>query len=165
VNTMMDKATLDLHLAYTNWATRRLLNAAAAIPAEQLVHNFNTADRNIVGTLAHVFAADRIWLDRVNGRRRSMFIEDRDRDLSVLESEWPALHAAWRQWLENYNEDLNQPIAYHDMKGNLHQNLPWQIILHVVNHGTHHRGQVSGFLRVLGHTPPPLDLIVFYRGL
>jgi uncharacterized damage-inducible protein DinB len=33
----------------------------------------------------------------------------------------------------------------------------------VVNHGTHHRGQVSGFLRVMGHTPPPLDLVFYYR--
>jgi len=41
----------------------------------------------------------------------------------------------------------------------------WQILLHVVNHATHHRGQVSGFLRAMGHTPPPLDLIAFYRTL
>jgi uncharacterized damage-inducible protein DinB len=35
----------------------------------------------------------------------------------------------------------------------------------VVNHGTHHRGQVSGFLRSMGHTPPALDLIAYYRQL
>jgi uncharacterized damage-inducible protein DinB len=161
----MDKAILDQHLAYTSWATNHLLKAVAGIPPENLVHNFNTADRNIVGTLAHVFAADRIWLDRVNGRRRPAFIEERDRDLSVLQSEWPGLHSAWRHWLENYNNDLNEPLAYPDMQGKLHQSPAWQIILHVVNHGTHHRGQVSGFLRALGHTPPPLDLIRFYRGL
>jgi len=34
-----------------------------------------------------------------------------------------------------------------------------------VNHATHHRGQVSGFLRAMGHAPPPLDLIAFYRTL
>ena len=39
----------------------------------------------------------------------------------------------------------------------------WQIVTHVVNHGTHHRGQVSGFLRTMGHTPPPLDLSFYYR--
>ena len=36
-------------------------------------------------------------------------------------------------------------------------------LYHVVNHGTHHRGQVSGFLRTLGRTPPVIDLAYFYR--
>jgi uncharacterized damage-inducible protein DinB len=34
-----------------------------------------------------------------------------------------------------------------------------------VNHGTHHRGQVAGFLRAMGKAPPPLDLMAFYREL
>jgi len=45
---------------------------------------------------------------------------------------------------------------------------PWrqplgQLVLHVVNHGTHHRSQVSRFLRVMGHVPPKLDLVSYYR--
>jgi uncharacterized damage-inducible protein DinB len=36
-------------------------------------------------------------------------------------------------------------------------------LLHVVNHGTHHRGQVAGFLRSMGRKPPVLDLIAYYR--
>ena len=163
---MIDRATLDRQLAYTIWATNHLLNAAAAIPPEQLLHDFHTADKNIVGTLAHVFAADRVWMDRVQGRPRTVFIEDRDRNLSVLREEWPPLHAGWRQWLGALEEHkLDERISYQDMQGNPYQSLPWEIILHVVNHGTHHRGQVSGFLRALGHVPPPLDLIRFYRGL
>jgi uncharacterized damage-inducible protein DinB len=51
------------------------------------------------------------------------------------------------------------------MRGN-----PWrqplgQLVLHVVNHGTHHRGQVSGFLRAMGHVPPKLDLVSYYRNM
>jgi len=38
-------------------------------------------------------------------------------------------------------------------------------VLHVVNHGTHHRGQAAGFLRAMGYVPPPLDLIAYYRTL
>jgi uncharacterized damage-inducible protein DinB len=163
---MIDKATLDRHLAYTTWATNHLLNAAAAIPPEQLLQDFRTADKNIVGTLAHVFAADRVWLDRVNGRRRTAFIEDRDRNLDTLRKEWPVLHQSWREWLAGLQEQqIQEPIAYQDMAGNPYRSLPWEIILHVVNHGTHHRGQVSGMLRALGHAPPQLDLIRFYRGL
>ncbi|HZO83672.1 MAG TPA: DinB family protein [Verrucomicrobiae bacterium] len=160
----MDKTGLDRHLQYTAWATSRLLKAANTIAPDQLLHDFKTSDRSIVGTLAHVFAADRIWLDRVTGRQRAAFIEDRDRDLKVLCDEWPKLHIAWREWLASYSRHLNSDaIAYTNLKGDPFTSTATEIILHVVNHGTHHRGQVSGFLRMLGHTPPPLDLIAFYR--
>ena len=123
-----------------------------------------TSDRSILGTLAHVFAADRVWFDRVIGHQRAAFIEDRDRDLKVLYDEWPKLHTAWREWLASYSRDLNNDsIAYTSLKGDPFTSTATEVILHVVNHGTHHRGQVSGFLRMLGHTPPPLDLIAFYR--
>jgi uncharacterized damage-inducible protein DinB len=163
---MIDKATLDRQLEYTAWATRRLLDAVLSIPPEHLTHDFKTADRTIVNTLAHVFAADRVWLDRVNGRARAAFVEDRDRDVNVLREEWPALLTQWRRWINALDETLvGEPIGYKDFAGNPHKTPPWEIILHVVNHGTHHRGQVAGFLRTLGHVPPPLDMIRFYRNL
>jgi uncharacterized damage-inducible protein DinB len=39
----------------------------------------------------------------------------------------------------------------------------WQIVMHVVNHGNYHRGQVSRLMREAGFTPPSTDLIIFYR--
>jgi uncharacterized damage-inducible protein DinB len=50
-----------------------------------------------------------------------------------------------------------------DLRGNTWTQPFWQLVLHVVNHATHHRGQVSGFLRAMGRVPPPLDLVAFYR--
>lgn len=61
--------------------------------------------------------------------------------------------------------DWNQVIAYRDTKGNPYASPVWQILLHLTNHGTYHRGQVSNMLRQLGRTPAPQDLIVYYRSL
>lgn len=152
------------HLDYTAWASKRLVDAVAGLPPEELTRDFQTADRSIIGTLAHVYAADRIWLDRVTHAMAAPFITDADRSLRVLTSEWPALSERWRQWaLTLTDEGAAANLTYKDTKANLYTQPLWQIILHVVNHGTHHRGQVSGFLRALGHTPPPLDLVAFYR--
>jgi uncharacterized damage-inducible protein DinB len=152
------------HLAYTAWASRRLLDAVAQIPSEQLTRDFQTADRNVIGTLAHVFAADRIWLARVTGATPGAFLTDADRHLPVLQKDWPELHARWQQWAAQLtDESVRSIVEFKDTKGNPHRLVLWQIILHVVNHGTHHRGQVSGFLRSMGHTPPPLDLALFFR--
>jgi uncharacterized damage-inducible protein DinB len=152
------------HLEYTAWASKRLLDAVTGLSPEQLTRDFQTADRSIVGTLAHVYAGDRVWLARVTHAAPGSFISDADRDLSVLVREWPALLDRWRQWAAPFSDqDILAPVSYKDLKGNSYSQPAWQIVLHVVNHGTHHRGQVSGFLRAMGQTPPPLDLMAFYR--
>ena len=161
----MSPAILELHLDYSAWASRELVNAAAQLSGEELVRDFSTADRSVLGTLAHVFAADRVWLVRVTGAAMpAQFITERDHSLAVLQTEWPALHQRWKEWARGLTEESAvQVLSYKDMSGNPWRQPLWKIVLHVVNHGTHHRGQVAGFLRAMGHTPPKLDLIYYYR--
>lgn len=155
---------LHSHLAYTAWANNLLLQAATQIPPDHLTHDFQTADRTIIGTLAHTFAADRVWLQRVLGEPFTGFISEEDRRLDTLQREWPALLERWQKWAGGLT-DTSALIHYNDLKGNPYATKAWEIVLHVVNHGTHHRGQAAGFLRALGHTPPSLDLIRYYRSL
>ncbi len=158
--------TLRLHLAYTTWATQLLLTAAAGLTEEELTRDFKTSDRCVLDTLVHVFAADRIWLARIEGNSPSAFVTPEDREFTRLQSAWPALLGRWKDWAAQLGDrDVEATISYRDMKGNPWESPLWQIVLHVVNHGTHHRGQVSGFLRSMGHTPPQLDLIAYYREL
>jgi len=164
---MADSVSADLlrdHLLYTAWASHRLVHAIEHLPAEQLAHNFQTSERSILGTLVHVFAADRIWLSRIQDETRSSFVSDADYNLHVLQIDWLLLYERWNEWAANLtDENTSQSFSYHDLKGNPYSSTVAEAVLHVVNHGTHHRGQVSGFLRALGHTPPPLDLIWYYR--
>lgn len=152
------------HLSYTAWASQRLVGAASTLSSDELSRDFKSADHSILGTLVHVFAADRIWLVRVSDAPPAPFTTEADYRLEVLQNDWPALHERWRKYAESMtDESAAGIIAYKDTKGNAYSQPLWQIILHVVNHGTHHRGQVSGFLRALGHTPPPLDLSAYFR--
>jgi uncharacterized damage-inducible protein DinB len=158
--------TLRLHLDYSAWASNRMLEAAGKLTEEELNRDFKTSDKCVVSTLAHAFAADRIWLQRIHGNVQNTFIDDKDRHLGTLKTEWPALQQRWKEWAAPLgDQDVVAKISYRDLKGNPYESPLWQILLHVVNHATHHRGQVSGFLRAMGHTPPPLDLIAFYRTL
>lgn len=155
--------TLRQQLDYSAWASQRLLEEANKLSADELTRDFKTADKSVLETLVHVFAADRIWLARVQGTTRS-FLDPQDRDLAVLNKEWPALQQSWKQYAAPLSDqDVLKVIDYKDTKGNPYQQPVWQILLHLVNHGTHHRGQVSGFLRAMGHTPPVLDLMAYYR--
>jgi len=156
--------TLRQQLDYSAWASQRLLDEANKLSADELTRDFKTADKSVLETLVHVFAADRIWLARVQGTTRASFIDPQDRDLAVLNKQWPALQQSWKQYTASLgDQDVLKVISYQDTKGNPYQQPLWQILLHLVNHGTHHRGQVSGFLRSMGHTPPVLDLMAYYR--
>ena len=161
----VSRDVLKHHFGYTRWASARLVEAAGSLSAGELTRDFGTADKSVLGTLVHVFAADRVWLARVRGHAPGRFIDpERDMKMSVLENDWPQVLAGWQEHLGGV-ADVSAPVSYKDLKGNAYATPLWQIALHVVNHGTHHRGQVSGFLRTMGHTPPPTDLIFYYRGL
>jgi uncharacterized damage-inducible protein DinB len=152
------------HIEYTAWASRRLVDAAAGLSHEELTRDFGSSERSVLGTLAHVYAGDRVWLSRFEGSPFAGFISDADRDLAVLQRDWPALYERWRAWARGITDDgALAMLDYRDLKGNPWRQPTWQVVLHVVNHGTHHRGQVSGFLRTMGRTPPPIDLIAYYR--
>jgi uncharacterized damage-inducible protein DinB len=158
--------TLRLHLDYSAWASQRLMDVVANLAPEEITRDFQTSDGNILHTLSHVFAADRVWLARVQGKLRNTFIDENDRHLATLQREWPLVYQGWKDWCAPLTDETAQSkVSYRDLKGNAWEQPVWQILLHVVNHGTHHRGQVSGFLRSMGHAPPPLDLIAFYRSL
>jgi uncharacterized damage-inducible protein DinB len=156
---------LRLHLDYSAWASRKLVGSASALSPEELTRDFSTANGHVLGTLVHVYAADRVWLGRIQGNPPARFLDpQQDMHLSVLQNDWPALHQRWNEWARNLdNESVRTTASYRDLKGNFYETPLWQILLHVVNHATHHRGQVSGFLRAMGHPPPPTDLIYYYR--
>jgi uncharacterized damage-inducible protein DinB len=151
------------HLAYSAWASQRLVQAASELTETELLRDFQTADQSVLGTLVHAFAADRIWLTRLR-EAPPQYSSDRDRHLSVLETEWPDLYRQYDEWLDGMNDDaVRAHLTYQDMRGREWSQPIWKLVLHVVNHATHHRGQVSGFLRTMGHVPPVLDLAAFHR--
>lgn len=161
--TPLSSETGCIHFAYSGWASQRLVEAAAKLTEEELTRDHKSADKSVLGTLVHIFAADRVWYARVTGAAITKFIDEADYRMAVLETDWPVLHQQWLAYLAT--ADLGVVIAYKDMKGNSHESPLWQILLHVVNHGTHHRGMVTAMLRAMGHTPPPLDEIAYFRQL
>jgi uncharacterized damage-inducible protein DinB len=59
--------------------------------------------------------------------------------------------------------DTQRIVTYKDLKGNEYSQPLWQMMQHLVNHSTYHRGQVVTMLRQLGAKPIGMDLVVFYR--
>ena len=157
---------LRLHIDYTAWASGRLVLAASQLTPEELTRDFKTANQSVLGTLVHVYAADRVWLARMENRPQAPFVTEADHSLAVLQNDWPPLYDRWKKFVSGLTDEQAQAVvSYTDLKGTPWKQPPWQVVLHVVNHATHHRGQVSGFLRAMGHVPPVNDLVAYYREL
>jgi uncharacterized damage-inducible protein DinB len=89
---------------------------------------------------------------------------DAQATLATVKTAWPPVWDRWKEYVAGLTPDkAAAEVAYSTFKGEAFRSPAWQIVMHVVNHGTHHRGQVSGFIRSLGKTPPVPDLMHFYR--
>lgn len=144
------------HIRYSGWASRRLLDAALQLDPEQLHREMNVSHKSLHETLSHIHKADRAWLQRVT---RSTIEQP-----EPLETAWPQIQQAWEDWAAKLTDaDLDRVIDYQDFRGNPHQSKLKEIVLHLVNHATLHRGQVMAMFRQLGLQPPQTDLIFYFR--
>jgi uncharacterized damage-inducible protein DinB len=159
--------TLITQLQYHRWATEQIMEQAVALSAEQLMTNLKTSFGGVYETIVHLYQSDRIWLDRLEERPSGKF-EDYTAPGCVweLRDAWAEVQQQLIDFADGLTEsDANRLITYKNLAGQTFSSPIWQIILHVVNHGTHHRGQVTSMIRQLGGVPANLDLIRYHRSV
>jgi uncharacterized damage-inducible protein DinB len=150
---------------YNAWANRRVLEAGSSLTSEQFTKSLGSSFSSVRDTLGHIYGVEWLWLERFQGRSPAAIP-----DAKVLETV-EQLKARWTEFepvLLNFvrrltQEDLNRVMEYKTMKFGVYKNALWQSMMHLVNHGTYHRGQVTTMLRQLGAQPILTDLMHFYR--
>ena len=158
----MTSVEARLHLGYSAWASRKLVEAVRAVPDVDLEKPVGISHDSLLGTLAHILWADWLWFTRVVEP-----LEKPGQAREVLDKVWPELQDKWVAWAEGASDaEINRVVEYRSiLDGQMTRTPAWQIVLHVVNHATLHRGQVMGMLRQMGIAPPHTDLMKFYREL
>lgn len=150
---MTDLPRLYAHMA---WADRRIIALLREQPAARTPA--------VLRLLAHVAAAERVWLLRLCG-------ED-----SALQPVWPELSldeaetlaasnaAEYARYLaEQGAADPDETIAYRNTQGTEFHTRARDILLHVAMHGSYHRGQIAAGVRASGADPVNTDYITFVR--
>ena len=86
-------------------------------------------------------------------------------DIEQVRAAWGPLEQDIRAFVNGLGADgLVRSLEYRSLAGQPATSQFWEMILHVVNHGTYHRGQIATFLRQIGSTPAQsTDMIVFFR--
>ena len=153
-------------LDYHYWARDRALTAAAALPPEQFTRDLGSSFKSIRDTLAHTYAAENAWYSRWHGNSPTALIPaDQFPDVESLRVAWTELESKVRAFInDNGEEGVTRVIDYKLLSGQPGSSPLWQMLQHVVNHASYHRGQVTTMIRQLGGTPAKsLDMIAFYR--
>lgn len=150
---------------YNAWANHRSLEAVAALTPEQFTRDLGSSFKSVRDTLAHIVAAEWIWLERFHGRSPSSFPPDLESlDHAGLDTRWAEVERDWTDFVASLGDsDLVRVYAYKTIKGDPQEQPAWQMLQHLVNHGSYHRGQVTTLLRQLGAKPQGTDMIAFYR--
>jgi uncharacterized damage-inducible protein DinB len=153
---------------YNRWANKRLYSCAAQLTPGALAEDRGAFFRSLLGTLNHLLVTDRIWMSRLEG------ISPRGTKLDeVLHENFDELAAARSaqdqrivDFVFGLSEDrLAKPLDYATTSGAPQSQPLHQVLDHLFNHQTHHRGQAHHLigLAVGQEKTPVLDLLAYQR--
>jgi len=151
--------------AFNAWANHRVLTAVEALTAEQFTKPLGSSFSSVRDTLAHICGVEWVWLERLQGRSPASIPEAKEYpDLAALCARWADTEKRWLEYLSRLDQsELDEEVDYKTLSYGAARDRRWQMMQHVVNHGTYHRGQVIAMLRQLGAKGVGTDLISFYR--
>jgi uncharacterized damage-inducible protein DinB len=136
--------------AYDGWANRETISSLRAVAAPP---------PQAVKLMAHVLAAERLWLERLKGERQSVAVWP-ELSLDECESHRSELEPLWGEYLDGLSsEGLSEIASYTNTKGEQWSSRVEDVLTHVVMHSAYHRGQIASHLRAAGHTPAYTDYI------
>jgi uncharacterized damage-inducible protein DinB len=151
-------------LKYTLWADRKVLAAVRQIEPEHLIRDAGASFGSLLGTFAHILGAEQVWLSRFVGNPLTPLPSVSDYpDLAALEAGFEELWPQMEFFLASLDDaQLQGPLRWTNSRGETHNRVLWQAVVHMVNHSTYHRGQIVMLLRQMGYEPPSSDLIYFF---
>jgi len=152
---------------YNLWANQRILQTILALPEEKQRQQLPSSFNSLYATLLHMWNAESIWWQRMKLHERIVapteFFKGSIQDLSngLLQQ-----NEQWIDWVNNATEAaLDHVFQYQNSKREQFKQPTYQMLLHVFNHGTYHRGQLITMLHQLGiEKLPATDFIVWSRG-
>lgn len=160
--TIPGKSLLAQMARYHAWATTRLLSSVEPLPDEDYRRVCGLFFGSIHGTLNHLLLTDsEIWFPRFAASRSASLPLDAEleSDRALLVSRLIAAASRWSGYIEGLSETALAGDLHYTMTTGQPRTLPMAAaLLHVFNHATHHRGQISAAISMLGFEFQPLDL-------
>ena len=166
----MTRDDIRLLYEYDRWANRRVLKAASRLSDEQFARPVGGSFHCVRDTLLHILGGEWIWLaywrnppdgpaslSDLRAKRDALFSPEAFPNVDALQSKWMEVELEQSEFLNRVNdESLAKLLPFRGTRVTL-----VQLMQHVVNHSTYHRGQVAFTMRLLGAEPVATDFHVF----
>ena len=148
---------------YNRWANGRVTDAVSKLSDEQFVRDLKSSHRSVKDTMAHILAAEWIWLERWKGvSPKALLNASEFQSLESLLSRWAEVDRDYLEFIKSLTADsLAKVITYRNTKGEEWSYPLWQMFQHIMNHSTYHRGQLATMLRQMGAEVNPVDLLIY----
>lgn len=141
---------LRREFSYNAWANKESLTAIEAAGGQ---------DARSLNLIAHIFAAERVWLERLTQQMQSVAVWP-SFDLHRCHQEAADLASRWHEYLDLATAgDVSQAISYKNTKGESWTSTIVDVLTHVIVHSAYHRGQIASHMRETGQTPAYTDFI------
>ena len=159
----MNKDSVRRLAQYNIWATQRLCESLKAVSDDDFNKDVGLYFKSIVGTLNHLLLGEHyLWYSRFKqGISPAIALNTMiQTKKTALVDELQEKSKNWIEFLEQLDEKtLNADLTYKRVSGQ-QLTLPYAAtLMHVFNHGTHHRGQITAAMTGLGYACPELDLV------
>ena len=161
MSTTISLAVVNELFTYNYWARDLQLRACAALTEVQFLRPLGGSFPSVRDTLAHLVLVEWIWLERFRGRSpRSLPTAAEFPTLAAIAGRWSAEEREMRAFLAGLTDEaLNRVETYVSTRGETWSYPLWRMIVHLLNHQSYHRGQITNQLRQLGVQPPPVDFL------
>lgn len=159
----MNKEDILVLYQYNQWTTRTILDAASKVTNEQFLAPADFPHGGLRSTLVHALFAEWIWRNRWGGTSPTQRLKPEDfPSFDSLRARWSEEENLLMTFVNNLtDENLNRVISYKTTQGKPQERILWQMMAHLVNHGTQHKTEAAAILTGFGHSPGDIDMIYF----
>lgn len=162
------KELLKQYAAFNVWATQKIAEVILSLPEEKQRQEVPSSFSSLHTTLLHMWDAESIWWQRLKLQER--IIVPNQVFTGTTKELVDSLHQQskqWEDWISNASDlSIDHVFQYQTFSKEQYKQPTWQMLLHVFNHGTYHRGQLVNMLRQLGvEKIPATDFIIWARSV
>ncbi len=149
---------------YNTWANKRVIDVLLKLEDHALDQEIVSSFPSLRATVSHTWSAEYIWLQRLQLAENPLWVESEFRgSMEQACNEWQNVSTQLIQFTERQYDDsaFGHVLQYYDRKKTSHKTPVFQVLQHVFNHSTYHRGQMITMLRQAWSKEIFLLLILF----